>query len=478
MKKGNYILLLILCLLSGTLSAQTLEQARAFYKQGEFAKAKLVFKKYVKNAPGNANYNYWYGVCCYETGETETSLKYLEFGAKRRIQEAFKYLGQVYYDLYRFDESQESYEEYISLLEKKKQPIEEYEKLLEKAKLAGRMLKGVEEVTFIDSFVVNKSEFLDAYKISEESGKLFTYNEYFNVKGNNPGTVYQTELQNKLYYSAKGKGNNLNIYAQNKLLDKWGSAALLPDAINTSANENYPYVLSDGVTIYYASDGEGSIGGYDLFVTRYNTNTDNYLVPDNVGMPFNSPFNDYMYVIDEFNNLGWFASDRYQPKDKVCIYVFIPNASKQTYNYEATDADIIRKAAMIQSLKTTWKDKEAVKAGKQRLTMTIYHKPEVQSVHDFDFVIDDHTVYHSMEDFQSPEAKSLFKQWQQKKKDFQKLSEKLEKQRETYAQASKAGQATLAPAILDLEKRVEQIENELSQTEITIRNTEKNYLSK
>lgn len=22
-------------------------------------------------------------------------------------------------------------------------------------------------------------------------------------------------------------------------------------------------------------------------------------------MPFNSPYNDYMYVIDEFNNLGW-----------------------------------------------------------------------------------------------------------------------------------------------------------------------------
>lgn len=44
-----------------------------------------------------------------------------------------------------------------------------------------------------------------------------------------------------------------------------------------------------------------------------------------------------MYVIDEYNNLGWFASDRFQPEEKVCIYVFIPNSSKQTYNYEAMD---------------------------------------------------------------------------------------------------------------------------------------------
>ncbi len=55
-------------------------------------------------------------------------------------------------------------------------------------------------------------------------------------------------------------------------------------------------------------------------------------------MPFDSPYNHYMHVIDQYNNLGWFASDRFQPEGKICIYVFIPNSSKQTYNYEAMDA--------------------------------------------------------------------------------------------------------------------------------------------
>lgn len=41
------------------------------------------------------------------------------------------------------------------------------------------MLKGVEEVCFIDSFVVDKKDFLKAYKISPESGKLFMYDTYF-----------------------------------------------------------------------------------------------------------------------------------------------------------------------------------------------------------------------------------------------------------------------------------------------------------
>ncbi|MFR3186749.1 MAG: hypothetical protein ACLTOV_01045 [Phocaeicola sp.] len=43
-----------------------------------------------------------------------------------------------------------------------------------------------------------------------------------------------------------------------------------------------------------------------------------------MGMPFNSPYNDYMYALDDFNNLGWFATDRFQPEGKVCIYVFAP----------------------------------------------------------------------------------------------------------------------------------------------------------
>ena len=64
-----------------------------------------------------------------------------------------------------------------------------------------------------------------------------------------------------------------------------------------------------------------------------------------------------MYAIDEFNNIGWFASDRYQPDNKVCIYVFVPNSSKEVYNYESTDEQIIINAASLRSIHTTWKMK-------------------------------------------------------------------------------------------------------------------------
>ena len=96
-------------------------------------------------------------------------------------------------------------------------------------------------------------------------------------------------------------------------------------------NLNYPFMLSDGQTLYFAAKNEESLGGYDIYMTRYDNDERKYLAPENLGMPFNSPANDYLLVIDEFNNLGGFASDRNQPADSVCLYTFIPNESRRTY---------------------------------------------------------------------------------------------------------------------------------------------------
>ena len=253
---------------------------------------------------------------------------------------------------------------------------------------------------------------------------------------------------------------------------------MLPGSINESMNASYPYVLADGITIYYAADGPASMGGYDIFVTRYNTNTDTYLTPENVGMPFNSPYNDYMYVIDEFNNLGWFASDRYQPEGKVCIYVFVPNASRETFDYENDGEELIVRRAKLSSIRDTWTDEDVVRQARQRLAMLVHDRPTQTERPDFTFLIDDRTVYHKLADFRSREAQTLFRQWQQMQKDYLTLSQQLDGLRTRYASSPEASRQTLAPQILDLEKRKEQMSSELDELEVKARNTEKNQLDR
>ena len=75
--------------------------------------------------------------------------------------------------------------------------------------------------------------------------------------------------------------------------------------------QNYPYMLSDGVTLYFASKDTNGLGGYDIYVTRYNTHTNTYTTPENLGFPYNSSANDYLMVIDELQQVGYFATDRF-----------------------------------------------------------------------------------------------------------------------------------------------------------------------
>lgn len=471
--KKKYILFLLFGLFSITVSAQTLAQAKALYEKGEYEEAKPAFKKFIKTQPSNGNYNLWYGVCCLKTGEAAEGVKYLETAVKRRVPSGQLYLAQAYNDLYRFEEAIETYEAYIADLNKRKRPTEEAEMLLEKSKANFRMLKGVEEVCFIDSFVVDKENFLEAYKISPESGKLFMYDAYFPDSEKEGGTVYETELGNRLYYSELQPDSTLSILSRNKLLDNWSNGSLLPGTINEAMNADYPYVLTDGVTIYYASDGPESMGGYDIFVTRFNTNTNSYLTPENVGMPFNSPYNDYMYVIDDFNNLGWFASDRYQPEGKVCIYVFIPNSSKQVYNYEGMEAQKMIQLAQLHSIKDTWTDVEAVQAARERLEKAANERPLTTKKYDFMFIIDDNTNYYQLDDFRSPQAKALYGKYSQLEKGYRQQTDKLKEMRSEYASASREEKSRMAPAILDLEQRVRQMSAEIEQTAIQIRNLEK-----
>ena len=170
MIRKKYIACLFALGLTSSMMAQNLEQAKKLFLEGEFEKAKPVFQSLVKKAPSNANYNYWYGACCYETGEKVEAQPYLEKSAARKVIDAFKYLGKLYYDMYRFEDAVDNYEQHIEWLEKKKRPTEAAESELEIIKQGARMIKGVEDVAVIDSFVVDKNEFLKAYKVSRESG--------------------------------------------------------------------------------------------------------------------------------------------------------------------------------------------------------------------------------------------------------------------------------------------------------------------
>ena len=454
------ISLLVAASISLPAGAQSLAEAKALYEKGAYAEAKPAMKRLVKGQPSNGNYCLWYGVCCMETGEPQEGLKYLQTAVKRRTPSGQYQLARCYDHLYRYDEAISEMENYINELKRRKRPTEEAEAELEAYHTHLRMLKGVEQVEVIDSLVVDKAQLLHHYKLSEESGKLYSYDQYFDPpQGKQGGLVFETELGNKIYFGERQEEGRMSILKSTKQMNSWSNPTLLPDNINGGHNADYPFIMADGFTIYYAADGQGSMGGYDIFVTRYNTANDSYLTPENVGMPFNSPYNDYLYAVDEYNNIGWFASDRYQPQGKVCIYLFIPNATKQVYNYEGMDTKKLIQLAQLKEIRQTWSNQERVASARQRLaqiqrgTGTPTNTQEI----DFVFVVNDQYVYHKLTDFRSPEAKQLFQDYCQIENSHKQQSYKLESMRERYAAGNEQEKQRLREAILDLEKRMDEL---------------------
>ena len=223
--------------------------------------------------------------------------------------------------------------------------------------LVTQMLEAIQKVEFIDSMVVDEASFYEYIPLSPECGQLLQKDGV---------EQYTNEMGDRRIEALVHKEDTASYLATSDFIGgRWTDPA--PVKGIGSDDANYPYLMPDGITLYYAQKGTRSIGGYDIFVTRYSTENGSYLRPENIGMPFASEANDYLYVIDEPMQLGYFVTDRRQPKDKVCIYVFIPSASRKVYPSEAYSTEKLRSLAAINSIADTWGDGKERKKALQRL---------------------------------------------------------------------------------------------------------------
>ena len=454
--------------------AQSLDEAKEWYQEGRYAEALPVFQREYQDNPTNAPINQWLGVSLYETGRLIEAREYLEFASGRRVTEAYLYLGELYTKLYRFDEAEKEFEKYQRANRRNQEALDRLEQAREYADRLQRAVSRTEDVQIIDSLVVPKSEFLTAYNLSTSSGSLMPLSEFFNEQLGSDKTLYMNERGDKIYYSRGDEATGTHLYTMEKLIDAFGNEKQLPSSINATGNQAYPFVLSDGLTIYFASTGHQSFGGYDLYVTRYNLVSDTYLVPNQLNMPFNSPFNDYLMAIDEEKGVGWFASDRFQPADSVCIYTFIPNqrvtlVEAVEMESEEEEMKYMARRAMIASIAESWKENSDYTS----LRLSAQQKPvqEQQVQGDFEFVINDGATYRMLSDFKNAQARSIFSQAQGLKNQLNTLRETLAEQRERFA-AGDSGNSALRSSILQLDEQEATLHKEIERLEIQARNQE------
>ena len=375
---------------------------------------------------------------------------------------------------YRFEEAHELATKEIETLEKKKQSTDEVQLIARQAELGILALHATERIVIIDSLVCTKEQALAAIKLSSESGRIDTYASTYHTSDVMGATIYENDFANKRFIPVTTTGKaGMQLAVSHKIGDQWSAPVMLQGLNASDIRQNYPFMLSDGVTLYYAADGPESIGGYDIFVTRADDEDGTFLSPENLGFPFNSTANDYLLVIDEFAQLGWFVSDRNQPEGQVCVYTVIPNATRQTYQNLTEEA--LRERARIVSIKDTWKEtgSDELAAARQRLDAQRNGTQSQQTGKaEFHFVIDDNRTYTTLAEFRSPEARQKMQQWLQLSKNTQTDEVMLQRLRDNYAATAPAQRAQLTDAITRLEATYYPQLEQLRQLAKEIRNAE------
>lgn len=373
---------------------------------------------------------------------------------------------------YDFIRAGELLQQKISLLEKRRKSTEMEDSLLEVVQRYGAKLHATERVIIIDSLVMPKSKLLESLSLGSESGMMDSFNHYFGKQDSAGGVVFENQLKNKIVFSALNKNGVMKLYESVRNGDEWSIPTLLRGLGDEEDNMDWPFMLSDGQTLYFAAENEESLGGYDIYMTRYDADEHKFLSPENLGMPFNSPANDYLYVIDEFNNLGWFATDRNQPGDSVCLYTFIPNETRKTYDGGMVDEEQLGSLARIGSIRDTWMDKKSVAEAQQRLAALKGETAQVEKKGDFYFVVNDKHVCQTLEDFRDTKAREQMSWLLELRKETEKTAAELQRLRDQYAQASQPNKVTLAPQIRILEGKLEQQKADLKKQEKLIRKSE------
>lgn len=100
--------------------------------------------------------------------------------------------------------------------------------------------------------------------------------------------------------------------------NRWSDPVNLGEKVNTFGNEMFPNICGD--KLYFASDGFPGFGGLDVFCSSYNNGA--WSVPENLGAPINSSFDDFSFIIDKSGKTGFFASSRPGGAGSDDIYAF------------------------------------------------------------------------------------------------------------------------------------------------------------
>lgn len=354
--------------------------------------------------------------------------------------------------------------------------------------LMQKMLSHVEKILVVDTIDVDKDRFFQYYRTHPSAGFILEgksvasrlgstkFPEEFSGK---PMSGFTNEYEDYMIWAQEDTTGYLRLAESVRLIDgSWSKPEFTSPRLNfgedadddtpVEANAAFPFMVDDGQTLYFASDNENSIGGYDIFIATKDPSDGSFLIPGNLGMPFNSPYDDYMMVLDRQTGVGWWASDRNQLEDKVTVYIF--EITEERDNIDPDDEKLMSYATL-----SGWQDlidEESIpKIEKLKKEISEIKKVNRKEP-EFSLPMPGGNVYSYFSDFRNRSAAELMKRYLRDKESLKVKNLELAKMRADYDKNNDRGQ--LSTKILNMEQQVRMQEQQLKALLSQIYNLELN----
>lgn len=304
-------------------------EAARYFEDGEFTKAYKPYTQLVANYPKDPEYNYRLGVCMiYCEPDKKKCITYLKTASKNS-EESPKdvkfYLGKAYHINYLFDEAIKCYSEYKLIgtsVQQKKLQVDQEIKACENGK---KLLSNMTDLIVQSKKQLNELDYFRSYDLKSIGGKLLIKPDEFKTsadkKKKEKSILFLPKGSNTIYYSSYGDNplDGKDIYTATKQADNSFSKGEKVSGINTEFDEDYPFLHPDGKTLYFASKGFNSMGGYDIFKSVYDEENKIWGKPKNMEFPINSPDDDFLFVTDSAETTAYFSTGRQSPPGKIDV---------------------------------------------------------------------------------------------------------------------------------------------------------------
>lgn len=148
--------------------------------------------------------------------------------------------------------------------------------------------------------------------ISELQGDKWSKPESFGKPINSDSHEPSASLSpdgNTVYFVSDregGLGAHDIYYCTKDLKGRWGKAVNIGPTINTPYKEDAVFMMADGKTLYFSSQGHNTMGGFDIFKSTLENGV--WGVPENLGYPINTAGDDVFFVLAANGKHAYYAS--------------------------------------------------------------------------------------------------------------------------------------------------------------------------